>query len=78
MNFVMGTEMTGRGGLLLQPLSRFVLEVLPWALSALIGLYLAWGLWSAPAAAHAEQKPVAQASASTAATMAAPATLGAM
>jgi hypothetical protein len=44
---------------LVEPLSRFVLEVLPWALSGLIGLYLAWGFWSAPAAAGPELKPVA-------------------
>ena len=51
--------MTGRPESLLEPLSRFVLEVLPWALSALIGLYLVWGLWTAPAAAGPELKPVA-------------------
>jgi len=31
-----------------EPLARFVLEVLPWALSGLIGLYLLWGLCLAP------------------------------
>jgi hypothetical protein len=32
----------------LAPLSRFVLEILPWGLSGLIVLYLIWGVWSAP------------------------------
>ncbi|MFL5003330.1 MAG: hypothetical protein ACJ8DY_23365, partial [Xanthobacteraceae bacterium] len=56
---VRGWDMTGRPESLIEPLSRFVLEVLPWALSALIGLYLVWGFWSAPAAAGPELKPVA-------------------
>lgn len=50
----------------LAPLSRFVLEILPWALSGVIGIYLAWGLWSAPAAARAHSslaQPGAQAGA---------------
>jgi hypothetical protein len=51
--------MTGRAESLVEPLSRFVLEVLPWALSAVIGLYLAWGFWSAPAPA-AGPDPVAR------------------
>jgi uncharacterized membrane protein len=37
-----------RSASLLEPLATFVLEVLPWALSSLIVLYLAWGLWLAP------------------------------
>jgi hypothetical protein len=32
----------------LEPLSRFVLEFLPWGLSGLIVLYLIWGVRSAP------------------------------
>jgi len=55
--------MTGREDSLLEPLSRFVLEILPWALSGLIGIYLAWGLLSAPAAARTELKPVTYVSA---------------
>lgn len=35
-----GTAMTERRKLLLDRLSSFVLEVLPWSLSGLIGLYL--------------------------------------
>jgi hypothetical protein len=56
--------MTEREDSLLEPLSRFVLEILPWALSGLIGIYLAWGLWSAPASARPELKPVTYVSAS--------------
>jgi hypothetical protein len=55
----MESDMRGQPESLLEPLSRFVLEVLPWALSGLIGLYLAWGFWSAPVAARAEFQPVA-------------------
>jgi hypothetical protein len=58
--------MTGRPESLVEPLARFVLEVLPWALSGLIGLYLAWGFWSAPAAARSELRPVASLSVSAA------------
>ena len=36
--------MTQRPPLLLQRLSSFVLETLPWALCGLIGIYLAWNL----------------------------------
>ena len=36
--------MTKRPPLLLQRLSTFVLEMLPWALSCLIGMHLAWNL----------------------------------
>ena len=43
----------------LTPLSRFVLEVLPWALSGLIGLYLAWGAWAAQPVAGAAARPPA-------------------
>jgi len=51
----------------LVPLSRFVLEILPWALSGVIGVYLAWGLWTGPAAAaHATVRPLAQPSAQAA------------
>ena len=42
----------------LGPLSKFVLEVLPWALSSLIGLYLLWSFWLAPSPAGL--KPVAE------------------
>ena len=42
----------------LGPLSKFVLEVLPWALSSLIGLYLLWSFWLAPTPAGL--KPVAE------------------
>jgi hypothetical protein len=67
--------MTGRAESLVEPLSRFVLEVLPWALSGLIGLYLAWGFWSAPAADGPELKPVAALSASAGPTVIAPPTI---
>jgi hypothetical protein len=43
----------------LEPLSRFVLEVLPWGLSGLIVLYLIWGVWSAPEGTPADVRPVA-------------------
>ena len=36
--------MTKQPPLLLQRLSTFVLETLPWALSGLIGIHLAWNL----------------------------------
>ncbi len=36
--------MTTRPPLLLQLLSTFVLEVMPWALSGLIGVHLIWNL----------------------------------
>jgi hypothetical protein len=36
--------MPERIAVVLEPLSKFVLEVLPWSLSSLIALYLAWGL----------------------------------
>ena len=38
--------MTRRPPLILQRLSTFVLEVLPWALSGLIGMHLVWSLVS--------------------------------
>jgi len=38
--------MLERPAAFLEPLSRFVLEVLPWGLSGLIVLYLIWGVWS--------------------------------
>jgi len=40
----------------LAPLPRFVLEVLPWILSGMIGLYLVWGFLSGPTA-RAEGRP---------------------
>jgi hypothetical protein len=48
----------------LEPLSRFVLEVLPWGLSGLIVLYLIWGVWSVPGSTPADLRPVAAQSAS--------------
>jgi hypothetical protein len=35
---------------LLASLSLFGLEVLPWVLSGMIGIYLIWGFYSGPAA----------------------------
>jgi len=64
MNFYVESDMRGKPELLLEPLSRFVLEVLPWALSGLIGLYLAWGFWSAPVTAQAVLKPAVELNAS--------------
>lgn len=43
----------------LAPLSRFVLEVLPWGLSGLIVLYLIWGVWSAVDSMPAGSRPLA-------------------
>jgi hypothetical protein len=40
-------------------LSNFVLEVLPWALSSLIGLYLLWGFWLGATPARAAFAPAA-------------------
>lgn len=48
--------MTERPKLLLDRLSGLVLEILPWNLSVLIGLYLLWGHFSP--LAHAERTPV--------------------
>ena len=45
---------------LLEPLAKFVLEVLPWTLSSLIVLYLMWGLYLAPQLAPADGKPHAE------------------
>ena len=56
--------MLERPAALLKPLSRFVLEVLPWGLSGLIVLYLMWGVWSGPNAASAGLRPLAAQSAS--------------
>jgi hypothetical protein len=53
--------MPERPPILLEPLSRFVLEVLPWGLSGLIVLYLIWGAWSGPEDAPA--RPLAAQSA---------------
>jgi hypothetical protein len=36
--------MTKRPPVMLQRLSTFVLEMLPWALSGLIGMHFAWNL----------------------------------
>ena len=44
---------------LLETLSSFVLEVLPWGLSSLIVLYLLWGMWSAPPPVAAKIEPSA-------------------
>ena len=46
--------MPDRSAALLEPLSTFVLEVLPWSLSSLIALYLVWSLLLAPSATRAE------------------------
>jgi hypothetical protein len=50
---------------LLAPLGKFVLEVLPWALSSLIVLYLIWGTWFAPPPMPAGGKPLATHEATT-------------
>jgi len=44
----------------LEPLSGFVLEVLPWGLSSLIVLYLLWGFWSAPQASEGPKPAIEQ------------------
>jgi hypothetical protein len=44
----------------LEPLAKFVLEVLPWTLSSLIVLYLIWGLVLAPQLAPVDGKPHAE------------------
>jgi hypothetical protein len=51
--------MLERPAAFLEPLSRFVLEVLPWGLSGLIVLYLMWGVWSGPDATSASVRPLA-------------------
>jgi hypothetical protein len=48
---------------ILEPLSKFVLEVLPWALSGLIGLYLLWGFCFATVPPHGSVKPLNESSA---------------
>ena len=42
-----------RSAALLNPLSTFVMEVLPWAASGAIGLYLLWAICLAPEPAEA-------------------------
>jgi hypothetical protein len=54
-----------RSAALLEPLGKFVLEVLPWALSSLIVLYLIWGTWFAPQPMPAGTKPLATHSTAT-------------
>jgi hypothetical protein len=50
-----------RSEALLEPLGKFVLEILPWTLSSLIVLYLIWGMWLAPQHAPAAgSKPPAE------------------
>ena len=51
--------MLERPATFLEPLSRFVLEVLPWGLSGLIVLYLMWGVWSGPDATSPGVRPLA-------------------
>jgi hypothetical protein len=51
--------MLHRPAAFLEPLSRFVLEVLPWGLSGLIVLYLIWGVWSAPESTPTGVRPLA-------------------
>jgi hypothetical protein len=49
-----------RSAALLEPLSKFVLEVLPWALSSLIVIYLFGCLWLAPQPAGTGANPVVE------------------
>ena len=57
--------MLERPAAFLEPLARFVLEVLPWSLSGLIVLYLVWGVWSGPEGTPAAARPVAAQNAAT-------------
>ena len=57
--------MPSRPARFLAPLSRFVLEILPWALSGVIGLYLIWGLLTGIEPARAAPKPAPAASAAS-------------
>ena len=52
--------MPDRSATLLEPLAKFVLEVLPWTLSSVIVLYLIWGLVLAPQLAPPYGKPQAE------------------
>jgi hypothetical protein len=49
-----------RSATLLEPLAKFVLEILPWTLSSLIVLYLIWGLVLAPQLTPVDGKPQAE------------------
>jgi hypothetical protein len=75
MNHYSGTRcvVPDRSASLLEPLAKFVLEVLPWTLSSLIVLYLIWGLVLAPQLAPVDSKRQAERGA-TALVSAAPAT----
>jgi hypothetical protein len=49
----MSSTVSHRSAAVLSPLSTFVMEVLPWAASGVIGLYLLWATCLAPDPAEA-------------------------
>jgi hypothetical protein len=49
----MSSTVSHRSAAVLNPLSTFVMEVLPWAASGVIGLYLIWATCLAPDPAEA-------------------------
>jgi hypothetical protein len=49
----MSSTVSHRSAAVLNPLSTFVMEVLPWAASGAIGLYLLWATCLAPGPAEA-------------------------
>jgi len=62
MNHCSGTRciVPDHSATLLEPLAKFVLEILPWTLSSLIVLYLIWGLVLAPQPSPVDGKPQAE------------------